>query len=410
MSKKEAYITVTELNNLVKDTLTNTFTTGIKLKGEISNIKTSGVNTYLTLKDEKSSINVVAWNSKFDNLKNGDDVIASGKLTCFTKSGSYQLTAIKIDRIGEGLLHETYEKNKKSFEKKGYFSKSQNIVPLPKQINRLAILTASEGAALQDILYVLKSNSFCGEILVKNCSVQGTQCPKSVSDGIEYFNELHKKKQIDALIIARGGGSFEDLIGYSSKEIVKAIHKTNIYTISAIGHEIDNMLSDFSANVRVPTPSVAGEIISSSKKKEREIMKSNIENMFRLKHHIKNVLISYVQKLEVSKKMLDSINPISFINNETDKLLRTKLYIQNKVLTNINNLTGTIEKYKIKNDSYDPSKIFENGYVAIVDENNNLINRSSEFQDKIRSKQKLKIVFVDGEFDLPIKVNKDVKK
>lgn len=413
MSKKDGFITVTDLNNLIKDTLASTFTDVIKLKGEISNIKSSGPHTYLTLKDENTAINVTVWNTKFNNLKNGDDVMATGKITCYPKMGSYQLNATKIDRIGEGALHELLEKNKRSFEKKGYFSKSQNLVPIPHQINRIAILTASEGAALQDILYVLKTNSFGGEVLVKNCSVQGQQCPKSVSDGIIYFNELHKKKHIDVLIVARGGGSFEDLIGYSSKEIVKAMYKSKIYTISAIGHEVDNMLSDMSANFRAPTPSIAGELVSSSQKAEKERMRQNTEKLMRLKMQIKNKLSSCADEVNSNKKILSSINPINFLNNEIDKLNRTKIVMYNKVQNKLNDLFNNIEKYKIKNESYNPSKTFENGYVAIVDENNNLINKLDNFENLLKTKQKLKIVFTDGEYEINlnnIQKKSDVKK
>lgn len=411
MSKKDSFITVTDFNNLVRDALVGTFTNQIKIKGEISNIKSSGPHTYLTLKDENSAISVVSWNSKFDNLKNGDDVLASGKITCFLKSGTYQINASKIERIGAGLLNEILEKNKKLFEKKGYFSKSERHIPLPSKINRIGILTASEGAALQDILYVLKSNSFNGEVCFKNCAVQGQSCPKSVSDGIEYFNDLHKKKHIDVLIVARGGGSFEDLMGFSSKEIVKSIYKTKIYTISAIGHEVDTMLSDFTANCRAPTPSVAGELISSAQKTEKDILRSNLENLSRLKLLIKNKLFINLEKINSGKKLLKSVDPVSFINSEIDKFCRMKTFVHSKVSSNISDLQTMIEKYKMKNEMYDPKTTLENGYVAVVDDDNNLVNSIKEFETKFQEKQKLKIVFTDGELDILSLINKKhVKK
>lgn len=411
MSKKTGFITVSELNNLIKDTLTNTFSDSIKLKGEISNIKSSGNHTYLTLKDENTAISVTVWNTRFDNLKNGDDVIATGKISCYTKSGSYQLNASKIDRIGEGVLHELLEKNKKSFEKKGYFSKSENLVPIPNKINRIGILTASEGAALQDILYVLKSNSFGGEVLIKNCSVQGQQCANSVSSGIEYFNDLHKKKHVDVLIVARGGGSFEDLIGYSSKEIVKSLHKSKIYTISAIGHEIDNMLSDMSANFRAPTPSIAGELVSSSQKAQKEKMRQHLEKLFRIKMQITNKIVSQFDEITSNKKILSSINPENFLNNEIDKLNRIKVFMYNKIQNNLNGLSNNIEKYKSKNESFNPTNTFENGYVAIIDANDNLVNKLEHFKELLKTKQKLKIIFTDGEYELSQTVsNLNVKK
>ena len=398
MSETNKFITVTELNNSIKNTLFNTYKNIINLRGEISNIKISGENTYLNLKDQNSSINIVAWGVKFNNLKNGDEVIAIGTLTSYIKTGSYQLRVTKIEKIGLGILNEEYEKNKKKFDKKGFFFKSKNDVPIPNKIKRIGILTSTEGAALQDILYVLKKNYFCGEVLIKNCSVQGMHCPKSVSEGINYFNKIHEKKYVDVLIIARGGGSFEDLIGYSSKEIVKSIYKSNIYIISAIGHEVDNMLSDFSANLRAPTPSIAGELLSASKKKEIDLISTGKDNLAIIKMKINNILSSYKEKINSSKKILNAFNPTSFINLEKDKLLKIKINIFNKIKSNLFNIITKIEKYTAKNNSYSPNKIFENGYVAIVDKNNNLINKLDNFKQC----KKLKIIFIDGEFELNI--------
>lgn len=399
MSKKENYITVTELNNIIKDTLMENFSSQFKVKGEISNIKASGPHTYLTLKDDNSSVSVTIWNAK-PNVKNGDDVMVFGKLMCYTKQGTYNINANKIDRIGMGLLHETLEKQRKLFEEKGYFIKSMQRTPLPDKINRVGILTAIEGAALQDILYVLKKNMFYGEVHVKNCAVQGQNCPTSISNGIDYFNELHKTKPFDILIVARGGGSFEDLIGYSSKEVVKAIYNTNIYTMSAVGHEVDTMLSDYSANYRAPTPSIAGEVISSIQRKKKEMIVTNLEQLSMLKLQIKTKIIKYEDSVKNNMKILKTIDPVSFLDNEIHRLSRIKLDFKSKISNSIEKKIDLIQKFVAKNESYDPSQIFENGYVAIVDEDNNLINTVVDFNSKVNSKNKLKLVFVDGEIDL----------
>ena len=269
MSKKDNSITVSELNTKIKDVIVENMSDIIRVKGEISNIKISNKNIYLALKDESSSISVIYWSgvdTLNDKVQNGDDVIVTGKINCFHKQGTYQIICSKIEKIGIGNLHEKYESLKKSFHQKGYFSKKRQI---PNKINRIAILTSTEGAALQDVLYVLKSNSFSGEVVIKNCFVQGQNCPESIKSGIEYFNKLHKIKYFDILLITRGGGSFEDLMGYSSKEAVRAIYDSPIITISAVGHEVDCMLSDMAADYRAPTPSIAGEVISSIQKKKK---------------------------------------------------------------------------------------------------------------------------------------------
>jgi len=412
MSKKENFITVSELNEKVKVSILKSLGEQLRVKGEISNIKLSNGNTFLTLKDEESSINVVSWRNKIENVKNGDDVIVTGNITCYPKHGSYQITTYKIDRIGVGNLHEKLEKNKKVFDEKGYFEKSKNKILFPTKINRIGILTAKEGAAIQDILYQLKTNSFSGEVYIKNCHVQGQLCPQSIADGIEYFNKLNKTKPIDVLLITRGGGSFEDLMGYSSKEVVKAIHATCIYTISAVGHEIDTMLSDYSANCRAPTPSIAGEMISMSQKKKKEFFDKQMEKMNNVKYYIINKMASYKAKLDNNYKLLKAINPKHFIEVETENINNMGKIMSDTIIKNIKDKIGEIQKLINKNEMYNPSQIFKSGYVAIIDDNNNLINTVDVFNRAVDNKQKLKLVFADGEINLPIiqKPTNDDKK
>lgn len=400
MSKKDNFITVGQLNESIKTTLATQFPDSIKVKGEISGLKISNNNTFLNLKDEESGINVVAWGKKFENVKNGDGVIVSGKLCCYTKQGIYQILATKIDRIGVGNLHEQMEKNKKMFDERGYFEKSKNRKELPSNIKRIALLTSVEGAVIQDILSVLRSNMFYGEIYVKNCSVQGQLCPETVADGIEYFENIHKTKHIDILVVARGGGSFEDLIGYSSKEVVKAIYNTPIYTISAIGHEPDVMLSDFAANYRAPTPSIAGEVISKIQKNKKELLEKNINDMEKIKAKISNKISMYYDKINNNLRLLKTIDPKVSINNEIDRLYRLKTRMHDMVDTKFNEINVKIKDLHSENNMYDPNKIFKSGYVGIVDSGYNLISDTKSFNKAKKNKEKLKIIFVDGEVEL----------
>ena len=383
MYKKDNFITVTDLNNTIKATITEKFLSQLNVKGEISNVKTSGPHTYLTLKDSDSSINVVAWNIKFPNIHNGDDVIVTGKIACFIKGGTYQISASKIDKIGIGHFYEILEQNKKTFTEKGYFEKSQLCLPLPDVIKCIGILTSSEGAALHDILYVLKKNMFYGKVYIKNCSVQGQLCSQSVSEGINFFNNFNKKDSVDVLIITRGGGSFEDLIGYSSKEIVKAIYKTPIYTISAVGHEVDTMLSDYSANYRAPTPSIAAEVVSSIQKKIKDNLADNLEYVQTLKIQIKNKLVNFKESLKSASKMLNAISPLNYLTNELNKLDRIKSDLHSKIKNIIEKNKNELNNYSIKNNSFNPAQTFENGFVAIIDEQNNLINSLKTFNEYV---------------------------
>ena len=402
MSKKDNFITVTQLNENIKSILCDAFSDIIKIKGEISNIKlcSNPNRTFLTLKDNATSINVVSWDTKFENIKNGDDVFVIGKLTCYPKQGTYQITTNKIERIGIGNLHEQYEKDKQLFEKNGYFSKSKKSKNIPTNIKRIGILTSIDGAAIQDFIKELKNNLFYGEIYVKNCFVQGASCPSSICDGISYFNKINKKHKIDILVITRGGGSFEDLIGFSHKDVVKAIHNTNIYTISAVGHEIDTMLSDYASDHRSSTPTMAGSEITTIQKKQKDELTNNLNKILKLKTSIVNKIAMYEEKINSSKNLLNSIEPNRFIDSEFAKLMKIKTALHTKIKTNLDKKNDEITKLINNLDIFDTNKIFKNGYVALVDSSNQLISSVEMYKKAKASKQKLKIIFTDGEVEI----------
>jgi exodeoxyribonuclease VII large subunit len=392
-------LSVSEINELIK-TIAGTYIGGkIYVKGEISNVKKTGGNMYFSLKDDASNINGVFWKIDNNNFNNGDIVIISGKITFYTKQGTYQITANSIEKGGVGDINTKYQKMKDDFEKKMLFSKKR---PFPEKIQNIALLTSTEGAALQDIMYVLKNNKFFGNVYIKNCIVQGNNCPKSVKDGIEYFNKLHISNQIkfDILVIARGGGSIEDLMGYSSEEVVKAIYESQIFTISAIGHEIDTMLSDFAADYRAPTPSIAGETIIKYQKKENDFLLKSFEKMKELEYSILSKISFCELRLNQCANIHKSYNPINFINSEIDRIETIKRKIKEKINHNIHDFNHEIDKLKIKNNMNNTKKIMKNGYAIITDENDNLIETANDFKNKIKEKIGLKIMFSDAEINL----------
>jgi exodeoxyribonuclease VII large subunit len=339
-----------------------------------------------------SNISGVYWRYN-GNYDNGDKVVICGKLTFYTKNGTYQISASNIIKSGIGDISVKYQKMKDDFDKKGYFLKKRVF---PQKINNVAIITSLEGAALQDILYVLNHNKFCGNVYIKNCLAQGQGCPKSVKEGIEYFNEYNKNVNLDVLIIARGGGSIEDLIGYSSEEVVKAIYQSDIFTISAIGHEIDNMLSDFAADCRAPTPSISAELLIKNKKEEFDNILKKEEKLKELKYNILSKIQNHFSQLEKMQNVCNLKNPINIIDGEIDKFDTIKKKLRDKISFNLRDDLYEIEKYKMKNNNYNIKKNMKNGYVVIVDENDNLINTKIEFENK-KQEGKMKIVFKDGD-------------
>jgi exodeoxyribonuclease VII large subunit len=257
-------------------------------------------------------------------------------------------------------------------------------------------LTSLEGAALQDILYVLKTNDFKGDVYIKNCMVQGVGCPSSVREGIEYFNKLNNKIPIDILLVSRGGGAITDLLSYSEEEVVKAIYESNIFTISGVGHEIDTMLIDYAVDYRAPTPSVAAETIVKYQKKENEIILKYCEKLKQLEYVIESKITNNISKLNNLKSIHKSLRPDNIIDNEIERLNKILKKIYDKRTYNVIDVSNNLEKLKQKNNMYSTEKILKKGYTIITNENDDLIDTLSEFKNHIDNKIKLKITFSDG--------------
>jgi exodeoxyribonuclease VII large subunit len=386
------YNTVSDLNVAIKQTLEQPYT-NIKVSGEISNFKISNKNLFATLKDNESCINVVAWGYEYRKnkieMENGDKICIHGKITHHSKSGNYCLLAFKFEKLGTGDLHQQYEQLKKKYEDLGYYKDKKTF---PQQVNRIGIVTALEGAALQDILYVLKTNEFNGKVVIKGCKVQGNQAPQSIVEGINNLMQWKDDKgRLDLIIITRGGGSLEDLIGFSSNDVIVAIHNCDIFTISAVGHEIDFMLSDYVADIRAPTPSVSAEIITTSQKSRlQDYNKCKSFAETQMKQIILAKLNSLKEKVTLLLKSVE--NPDAKIMNSESQLEIIKNHIITSLRTKILQNKNKLEKLSVKLQKYDISTMLERGYAVVI-KNNRIIDSVKDISDG----QKLKLKMKDGD-------------
>lgn len=256
---------VSEVSGLVKGLIESEFEY-VRVRGEIGRVSNprSG-HIYLDLKDERSVLAAVIWKGNVRNLaampEEGLEVIASGKLTTFGAQSKYQLIVEKITHAGEGALMALLEKRKEKLKQEGLFDVSRKK-PLPYLPNVIGVITSSSGAVIRDILHRLRDR-FPREVLIWPVSVQGDSCAVEVSSAIDGFNGLKDSDQIkrpDLLIIARGGGSLEDLWGFNEEVVLRAVAASQIPIISAIGHETDTTLIDLVSDIRAPTPTAAAEI------------------------------------------------------------------------------------------------------------------------------------------------------
>lgn len=359
--------TVSELNNLIKNLIDDKVSKDIKLTGELSSAKKSGKHVWSTVKDSDSIISCVFWNCENFSHREGDKVIITGKLTFYSKNGNINFIGHEIESVGVGELYKQYQINYKKFENLGYFNNKKD---LPEVINSVGVLTAKDGAALQDLLHVLDDNKFGGTVYVYNCSVQGINCPKSIVNGIKYFKKC--QNNVDVLLITRGGGSFEDLIGFSDVDVVESINKCKIYTISAIGHEVDNMLSDFVANHRSATPSIAGQDISGRYLSKLSLLQETDEYLDKcIAKDIHNINIIMQQLYRVRDRLPDISNSIDW---EIENLKAVDSYYHTMIKNEITKNKEDLNKLKSKLIDSSHENILNKGYVLLLTDEGKIVN------------------------------------
>lgn len=356
-------LNVSEITRQIKSILESDFSY-VEVQGEISNftIQQSSGHIYFKLKDDSALLSCVFFRHKnrrcpiTSRLKDGDKIIAKGSINIYEKNGSYSLNLESCEYSGIGELYLQHEALKNSLQAQGYFDNARKK-PIPRFPKRIVLLTSSSGAALHDIIKVAKNRYCICEFILINTLVQGRDAKHSISKNIAIADNLGA----DMIVLARGGGSFEDLYCFSEIETINAIIEAKTPVVSAIGHDWDYMISDFVADVRAATPSAAMEMILPDKnsllqhlmdlEKMIEHSMSNLmgkkrENFLSLSQHIE--ILSPVKKLiflkEKSKalqnNLKDSINYI--LNAKKTKLESLKSQIS--VLKPVNK----IEKIRTK--------------------------------------------------------------
>ncbi|HHV96664.1 MAG TPA: exodeoxyribonuclease VII large subunit [Clostridiaceae bacterium] len=311
--------TVSEINRYIKEIIDGDLNlSDIWIKGEISNYKYhySG-HMYFTLKDEKSIIKCVMFRSQVFRLKfqpeNGMKVIARGYISVFERDGQYQLYVEEMQPDGIGSLYLAFEQLKNKLEKEGLFDlRYKKKIPfLPRSIG---VVTSSTGAVIRDIINILSRRFENFNLKLFPVPVQGVQAASSISKAIKKLNEL---KCVDVIILARGGGSLEELWPFNEEQVARSIFESEIPIISAVGHETDFTIADFVADLRAPTPSAAAELVIP----EKRILKQRIIDLeFRLQNAvIKNINFNRVN-LKRLKESIVFRQPYNRINQERMKL------------------------------------------------------------------------------------------
>lgn len=263
-------LTVTSLTRQIKNLIEGSFP-DVWVEGEISNltIPQSG-HAYFTLKDDQSQIRAVLFRSSQKNLKftleHGMQVLCRGRVSVYEPRGEYQLVLDYVEPKGLGALQRAFEELKARLEKEGLFDLDRKK-PLPMLPRRIGVVTSPTGAAVRDILRVIRRRHPRMEILIYPVPVQGPEAAPAIVEAIGYFN---RTCEADVLIVGRGGGSLEDLWAFNEESVARAVFASRIPVISAVGHETDYTIADFVADLRAPTPSAAAEMVAESEQNLRE--------------------------------------------------------------------------------------------------------------------------------------------
>jgi len=360
LNSNVSVISVTQLNTYLKNLIDENFVlNNLLVKGEISNLKYHPTgHIYFSLKDNDSVIKCVMFNSYTHNLNfklnEGDKIIVNGTLSVYLQGGSYQIYVKNIEKDGIGNLYLEYEKLKKKLENEGLFS-VYHKKELPRYPFKIGVATSSSGAALRDIVSIIKRRWPLASIIVFPCLVQGNEASESIVKALENAKSL----EIDVMIVGRGGGSIEDLWCFNDEKLAYYIYEYPIPIISAVGHETDFTICDFVCDKRAPTPSAAAELAT-----------PDISNLI-------NELDKY--KLDLSKYISNNIN------NNRMLISNLSLSFNKENLFNlINNKKDNVKNYLLTLNNY-ASSLYKDNKIIINDEVNKLKNAFKDKQDKLKN-------------------------
>lgn len=398
-------LNVSELNKYIKRILSSDpILNNITLKGEISNFKAhSSGHLYFSLKDDRSKINCVMFKGNSQRIKfsleNGLNVIVKGYVSTFERDGQYQMYITEMEPDGIGALYLAFEQLKTKLEKEGLFDISRKKI-IPSFPKKIAVITSPTGAAIRDIISVLRRRNSWVDILIYPVLVQGESAGIQISEGIKKIN--HNFKDVDLIIMGRGGGSIEELWPFNEEIVARSIAGSKIPIISAVGHETDYTISDFVSDLRAPTPSVGAELAV--------VRTLDIKNSLDLSYNQMNASITqYIKEKRNALTLFSEMNLLSYIHNKLDKESQYLDILQNDLL---NNTRVKIEEYKTrlignikKLEGINPLATILRGYALVFESNQSKLIDSIE---KVDEGDDINIMLTDG--TLSCKVTKKEKE
>ncbi len=384
-------LTVSQVNMYLKQVIDGDRNLkNIFVSGEISNFKSnySSGHFYFSLKDSNSTIRAVMFSSSAQRVRfrpeDGMKVIVTGRVSVYEVSGQYQLYVDSMQPDGMGALAVAYEQLKNKLAAQGLFDESHKR-PLPALPKRIGVITSPTGAVIQDIKNVVSRRCPLTEIVLYPAAVQGDGAPEQLTRGVRYFST---ERNVDVIIIGRGGGSFEDLNCFNDENLVWAIYDSKVPIVSAVGHETDFTLCDFAADLRAPTPSAAAELAVPDK---AELEKS-VENAFsRISALVSERLYTSYQDIDRLRDSVAALHPEKYIESErlSVELLSTRISAATESRLDLER--ARTEALANQINALSPIRLLQKGY-SVTTKNGKCVTSASA----LKAGDRVSVRFADG--------------
>lgn len=391
----QAVLSVSAVHRRIRDLLQGSGLNNIWVTGEISNLSqpTSG-HIYFTLKDADSGLRCVIWRSQsarmLVHLRNGLAVEAHGDISIYERDGTCQLYVDGLRHAGEGRLYQEFLRLKALLETEGLFDPERRK-EIPARPRHIGIVTSPTGAALQDMLNTLRRRYPIAQVTLVPAQVQGIEAPAAVIRALATLI----RQDPDVILVARGGGSLEDLWAFNDEHVVRAIAASPIPVITGIGHEIDFTLADFAADLRAPTPTAAAELATPA----REELKSETALMLeQVRGYTAATVNNLRQTLHFSQHRLASLSPVRRVQDSRQRLDTSTISLHRSLVQQLRHLRADLHGRQNRLISLDPQAVLERGYTLIRDEHGNLVTSIGQMQPPVN----VRVIWHDGQADAVI--------
>ena len=389
-----AHLTVSQLTFHIRKQLENDPTLqDAWVDGEISNLsKPASGHIYFTLKDKNASLKCMIWKPDAArlrvNLQDGMAVEAHGRITVYEPQGQYQLVVNIVQPRGEGMLYQEFLRLKSMLEAEGLFDPERKR-PIPQLPNKIGIVTSATGAALRDMLNTLRRRLPLAKVILAPSPVQGVEAPPALVNALESIN----MQDPDVILLARGGGSIEDLWAFNDEQVVRAVANSKAPVICGVGHETDFTLSDFAADLRAPTPTAAAELATQTSLDDLRFQLSDFNS--RLIDLTSNLLAEQKAVISSFESRLKYVSPERWIQTEYQRidefLRRTTVTFRHRIQLQRSNLDGLTKRLV----SLNPDGILSRGYAIITrKDDGTVVSKVDQAQGA------MKVRVSDGEFEI----------